>query len=670
MVPSAEIKELVDLLATEDSPDKLKKMIEAYSIDINTAFGPNQETLLHIAAQYGRLECIRWFLSQNAKILNGRFDDPPQQYAISLFKGDSAIQQEMLEILDAAEAAQQQQQQQQLQQQRQQEHAPPSEIIENTGNLDNISRTIEAEITGEAETSSIEPSFDAAIADTNVPTKAIPIEFPKEVLEEMNKLPDKPWEDIQSENTLPERAIFSKLKQKIQNYHDLAKTDKKLLNERQRLLNEIHQEAQVILPNLKEADEIQQITGLTKQSYGKMLYLNHLSKRELQNDQWFTNFVFGGLTEDHKLLRTVRFGYMGDELNLSCKVDAEPGNATPFLDPCLRSGFKTGWQTTTAQNENKKMFDALYNLWNYEMSTHDDPRSFPSFYMWLEGKKINFEPNHPQQAIELLELRKCRFEHGLLKSNLAEGNLNCSTTLVLNAKGELFISSLNTWADTPNHPHIHFGFEPVLFAGAFKVENGKITEIHNFSGHYQPGPSHFKQFVEIMQSKGCLAPNCKIKVFSTAQNGGFVSNELQLNDPKYNEMMGAIIKNHHYRVKDNNGNAEFLTSKEIVEQMGLQKKLSSSSSNLPESILEQREDSKTDQEQRGSIERKTVNESMTVGKELNPDRASRPDMAISPDIAKRMTTYYERHKSAKKAPTGGDSELDSNKRNAPSSKKN
>jgi hypothetical protein len=137
--------------------------------------------------------------------------------------------------------------------------------------------------------------------------------------------------------------------------------------------------------------------------------------------------------------------------------------------------------------------------------------------------------------------------------------------LTMNAQEELFISTINSWSQTPNHPHIHFGFEPVIFAGSIKVRKGKVVYLDNFSGHYQPGPSYFKQFIDVMQSKNCIDPLCTVNVFYTAKDGCFGQVKELLKKINFNE----IIRVHHHSIKTGlvGNKGTYWSVSEIIENL-------------------------------------------------------------------------------------------------------
>jgi hypothetical protein len=72
------------------------------------------------------------------------------------------------------------------------------------------------------------------------------------------------------------------------------------------------------------------------------------------------------------------------------------------------------------------------------------------------------------------------------------------------------------------------GGEPVLMAGDFKIQDGKLTTISNKSGHFRPDEHAFQQFLAELQKQkvtltGVTAPAYRM---DTASNGGFMTTEL------------------------------------------------------------------------------------------------------------------------------------------------
>lgn len=494
------LQELIEIIASDES-NSLKENLEVAQkngFDINT-IDDEGNTLLHHAASSGQIKNVQMLLDKKALIKENNRGYRPQEHAMLLADRPEPSNKLKNKLWKLASNV-------------------PAETLDDIIAIlfgkepKQSSRTVEVK---ESKKDTVEEKEFKESKETKEDKRNEEFNnLIKKFQAEIDQLPFKPWLDIPALEKwldIPFDVSCDQLCTLIENYHTFKKSDKKNLIKRLDLLKKIYNMTNELLESLpannQTRDEINQLKKLT---FGKLCYLKMIAKRELNNN-WFKQFIFGGFTPEGNLLRTLRFDFAGDELNLSMKTGDKFGNATPFLDPCLRSGFKEGWTLNEASYFNK-----LYVDWLQEMEETSDPSNFPSFYMWLEEKdeltkEIN--PNSPQQAIELLELRKCTINQGQLKLNNISTGLNFKGLFTMNAQGEIFISAPDTWAYVPNHPHTHFGFEPAICGGLITVKNGKIESINNFSGHYQPNAAHFKQFIKIMKEKECLAKNCRIDVY-------------------------------------------------------------------------------------------------------------------------------------------------------------
>lgn len=525
--------------------DGLRAAILRRSFNINSV-DTNEETLLHYAAAAGQTKIVAWLLSQGAIIKITGYGTPQDEAQQALYEGRISkdvlntivplldnvqkMQELVLPLLDAGRQGNVQVRQE------------PASVVEqdnSVGQDNSVQKTMSASSAAGGYDSSQAHMAHGESGDRHRPEETIQA-F-------MRQLPEKPWLDIPKSNdlrSLSGNVALNSLLKEIDEYHALNKTDKKTLQKRIDRLQEIDRQIQAFSATTAAATvesaasaataatttavsavERETLEKLKRAVFGKMLYLKMLSRQEL-NKNWFFNFIFGGVTKDGYLLRTIRQDYCGHEIYLSGSKADRSGNAVPFLDPCLRAGFRFAWPTNergadlTTQNCN--LFAILYNEWVNQLNRTTNP-AFPSFYMWLEDKEAftrEFSPDCQQQAVELLELRKCKITQGQIINTLSPSeSLNFSGHVTMNAKGELFISDIGGATRSPNHPHIHFGFEPVIFAGKVTIRQGKIVYIHNYSGHYQPGPSHFKQFLDILQKAGCLDPNCKVDIYYRSKKG-------------------------------------------------------------------------------------------------------------------------------------------------------
>lgn len=534
------MKELIEIIKTGVLKD-LQEAIKLKSFDINST-DDDDTTLLHYAAGEGQEDMVRWLLSQGAIVRPEKYDAHPQDYAeMYARKTKPEITDRIVLLLDQAQAAQK------IQLALLQTSAQNPDV---SGSED----TVAPKMLGVDEKSAIE--------EIRIQKETLPEEFQRLIMQ----IPEKPWLDIPKTKNLKFMSDpkFSSLMNKIQEYHALNKTNKKVLANRIILLKEIYKEMQELSVAFPMLCQTAEFAELKRSVFGKSLYLDKIARREL-NKNWFLHFMFGGFTKDGYHLRTIRRDYCGHEMimtRITSEKSVEHHNATPYLDPCLRAGFKG---TTVVQNN--QCFAELYEAWLIELKSAKDD-NFPSFYMWLEDKDHltnTFIPDCRRQAIELLELRKCRVINGRVQLERLAINLNFDGHVSVNAMGELFISSIKDWTNTPNHPHIHFGFEPVIFAGHMKVTEGKIVFIHNFSGHYQLGPSYFRQFLNMMQKLDCLDPACKLQVFYTDKAGNCICVEKTIQTIDFQE----IIAKHHYAIKTKNPMAtepmkSFVTISEIM----------------------------------------------------------------------------------------------------------
>ncbi|NIF80973.1 hypothetical protein F3J20_26940 [Paraburkholderia sp. Cy-641] len=70
---------------------------------------------------------------------------------------------------------------------------------------------------------------------------------------------------------------------------------------------------------------------------------------------------------------------------------------------------------------------------------------------------------------------------------------------VMNGEGNLYV-------DAGRGHQAFLGSRPVAAAGEMQVNNGKLVEINNQSGHYQPPPAFVQQTVAHLQSQGVQVP--------------------------------------------------------------------------------------------------------------------------------------------------------------------
>jgi hypothetical protein len=343
---------------------QLKKLMESValkSFDINIADDDGM-TLLHYAAEEAQEEIVKWLLESGAVMKREKFDAEPIDlaYMRGLMKNQAAARN-IIDLLKKATMVQE-------------------EVQKNT------KKAQEEQICLDVKKNK---------------------EIPKEFHDLIRKLPAKPWLDIPKSEMIEilGDVKFSKLKRVIIAYHKLNKTDKKTLGRRIDLLNEASTHIQEYSTHQLDKKEAVELENLGQSIFGKMIYLKMLSKREL-NKNWFLNFTFGGVNEKGQLLRAIRSDFCGDELYLSNPTAQEKiENATGFLDPCLRVGFRAN---TEGRDANIALFSELYKKWFSEVKKIPNNNT-PSFYMWLEDKDSlthKFIPHITMQAIELLELRK------------------------------------------------------------------------------------------------------------------------------------------------------------------------------------------------------------------------------------------------------------------------
>ena len=139
----------------------------------------------------------------------------------------------------------------------------------------------------------------------------------------------------------------------------------------------------------------------------------------------------------------------------------------------------------------------------FDVWQHYNPRkSIPNFFLWLEDKNVpRFLP-----SIVLID-----------KDKLSEYEIFVKNNVFYDKKGEL----LHNEADEDEYIYIidhnlkilacvasekirHTSlshYKVIIGAGTFKIKNGMLVELSFDSGHYIPQIEHFRQTINVLESK-------------------------------------------------------------------------------------------------------------------------------------------------------------------------
>lgn len=285
---------------------------------------------------------------------------------------------------------------------------------------------------------------------------------------------DKSWVDIPRAYV----ALSASPKNKniidlIEQYHNIEKTTPGLLNQRINLLEKIHEaiinvahaDIDTINDKLKRLDLL-----VTKKAW----YLNKIKDLYSNGARYDNHFVLSTTKKVYKPLPLV------NKVLFDLKLPSYWGlYLLEVLDPCHR--FLTSY----------------YVQWVEEKS------SIP-FFLWLEVHEVPFN------TIQIKFLDKNTLLQNQLK--ISNGYFTYKVTKKMahfdsKDKEYIFVITMNQelivteGGDDIRHSSLSHG-QPVLAAGALKIEHGKLVYIDTESGHYQPSPEFLLQAIKILLDKG------------------------------------------------------------------------------------------------------------------------------------------------------------------------
>lgn len=180
---------------------------------------------------------------------------------------------------------------------------------------------------------------------------------------------------------------------------------------------------------------------------------------------------------------------------------------------------------------------------------HEAPEYFNKTHNSNLGTEYFDEKSREPHRVHIIDGKCYKFvqENGQLSIVPFSSNANHShekngwVCFIVNLHGEIFV-----------HSHtkvLHSSFMaggPVLFAGEFKINNGIIEAISNYSGHYRP-PEDFKQFADFLTHKQVdLSKTCFYSI-DEAQVNRKLDHLLTIHDvldeKEYAKRMSQIVVN-------------------------------------------------------------------------------------------------------------------------------
>jgi hypothetical protein len=104
-------------------------------------------------------------------------------------------------------------------------------------------------------------------------------------------------------------------------------------------------------------------------------------------------------------------------------------------------------------------------------------------------------------------------EFGSQSYTLSNGNINLNNRAVTNGTFDFVVTNEGQLIIGRGHFSLSNGAETVRAAGQLSLYKGKVTNINNGSGHYQPSIEQAKEFGNVLKDAGVNVSGAKLNLY-------------------------------------------------------------------------------------------------------------------------------------------------------------